>query len=230
MASKPKKKAVVKKVTAKAAPKAKAKVAPKKGAPETKSKIAKKMLVADGRKTAAKKAPRKQEYAYDVMNSILPQITAFKLNASERVPASLKEAPATLQPKMLVNNRVFLTKDDSFEMMRSLIDVQLQSYKWFLTEGLAELLKEVSPITDFSGKKMELNFLGHTFDAPKYDPATFELDHIFFSAELCQVFAPEAVSSPRKRIARHSEPGRMFAVARKIADASRSDIAFGYNP
>ena len=45
--------------------------------------------------------------------------------------------------------------------------MQLQSYRWFLTEGLKELLGEISPITDFSGKKMELRILGHTFDPPK---------------------------------------------------------------
>lgn len=188
MATKPKKKAVVKK-TAKPVAKAKAqvkkhKVLPKKAAPE-KSKIASKMLVADTKKVAPKKAaPRKQEYAYDVEKAILPQLTSFVLNVSEKVPAALKEVKNELKPKMMVAGRVFLTKDDSFEMMRSLIDVQIQSYRWFLTEGLSELLKEVSPITDFSAKKMELNFLGHTFDAPKYDPATCKRRNLSYEAAM----------------------------------------------
>jgi DNA-directed RNA polymerase subunit beta len=179
---KAKKKAVVKKKAAKIQ---KAKPAPKKVAPAAKSKIAKKMLVADGKKSVAKKAPvRKQEYAYDVDPAILANVSGFRLHVSERVPAGLKEAPASLKPQMLVSNRVYLTKDDSFEMMRSLIDVQIQSYRWFLTEGLAELLKEVSPITDFSGKKMELNFLGHTFDAPKYDPVTCKRRNLSYEAAM----------------------------------------------
>lgn len=186
MASKPKKKAVVKKV-AKAQAKAKSspKSAPKKAVVKPKSQIAKKMLVADARKAPAKKvAPKRQQYTYDVPEAILPHITEFKLSVSERVPPSLKDVGESMKPKMTVAGRVFLTKDDSFEMMRSLIDVQLQSYKWFLTEGLSELLKEVSPITDFSNKKMELNFLGHTFDAPKYDPATCKRRNLSYEAAM----------------------------------------------
>jgi DNA-directed RNA polymerase subunit beta len=39
-----------------------------------------------------------------------------------------------------------------------LISVQLDSYYWFLEEGLAELLDEISPIQDFTGNRMELRF------------------------------------------------------------------------
>ncbi len=189
MATKPKKKAIVKK-TSKVPVKAKAqvqkaKVQPRKVASPEKSKIASKMLVADTKKAPSKKAvPRKQTYAYDVEKAILPQLTSFVLNVSERTPTALKDVKDTLKPKMMVAGRVFLTKDDSFEMMRSLIDVQIQSYRWFLTEGLSELLKEVSPITDFSAKKMELNFLGHTFDAPKYDPATCKRRNLSYEAAM----------------------------------------------
>ena len=44
-----------------------------------------------------------------------------------------------------------------------LIEVQKNSYKWFLDEGLMEVLEEVSPIRDFSGD-MELSFVGKEFD------------------------------------------------------------------
>ncbi len=152
-----------------------------------KAKIASKMLVAEARKpvVAGKKTPaRKQEYKYDVEEAILAHIHSFKLTSSERIPASLKDVGPELTPKMTIGGRVFLTKDDSIEMMRSLIDVQIQSYRWFLTEGLSELLKEVSPITDFSNKKMELNFLGHTFDRPKYDPATCKRRNLSYEAAM----------------------------------------------
>ncbi len=183
MATKPKQKAIVKKLP-KPQVKAKPGLQPKKAASRH-SNIARKMLVAESKKTLTKKAaPRKQAYTYDVEKAILPQLTGFMLNVSERVPPVLKDVKDNLKPKMMVVGRVFLTKDDSFEMMRSLIDVQIQSYRWFLTEGLSELLKEVSPITDFSAKKMELNFLGHTFDAPKYDPATCKRRNLSYEAAM----------------------------------------------
>ncbi|HUE76027.1 MAG TPA: DNA-directed RNA polymerase subunit beta [Chloroflexota bacterium] len=53
----------------------------------------------------------------------------------------------------------------------NLIRVQLSSFQWFLDEGLKELFAEISPITDFTGKNLELHFLDYTFGAPKYSEA-----------------------------------------------------------
>ena len=41
----------------------------------------------------------------------------------------------------------------------NLIQSQLGSYDWFKSEGLDEVLKEVSPIVDYTAKKYELHFL-----------------------------------------------------------------------
>jgi DNA-directed RNA polymerase subunit beta len=59
----------------------------------------------------------------------------------------------------------------------SLIEVQLESFNWFMTEGLAELFEEVSPIESFNGgmqlwfpsKRVDPNFgLRYWFDKSKY--------------------------------------------------------------
>src|SRR3989304_9842293 len=39
-----------------------------------------------------------------------------------------------------------------------MIRIQLDAYRWFQEEGLQELLGEISPIQDFTGKRMELGF------------------------------------------------------------------------
>ena len=39
-----------------------------------------------------------------------------------------------------------------------LVGHQRGSFDWLLTDGLKELFKEFSPITDYSGKKFELEF------------------------------------------------------------------------
>ena len=181
---------VTKKVATKTVPAPKKETTPVvqksiKKAPEKKT-IASKMLVSDKKEVAPKKAVvrKSKEYAVDIPENILPHAMAFKLSTSEKIPASLKDAPASIAPEMTVSGRVFLKKDESLEMMRSLIDAQIQSYRWFLTDGLAELLKEISPITDFSGKKMELNFLGHAFDAPKYDPETCKRRNLSYEAAM----------------------------------------------
>jgi len=50
-------------------------------------------------------------------------------------------------------------KEEVLEMP-NLIGVQVNSYKWFLEEGLDEAFKDISPITDFSGK-LSLEFVDY---------------------------------------------------------------------
>src|SRR3979409_1543168 len=50
----------------------------------------------------------------------------------------------------------------------NLIELQLDSFAWFVDKGLRELFDEISPIKDFTGKVMELQFLDYEFGAPKY--------------------------------------------------------------
>ncbi|MEK7138787.1 MAG: DNA-directed RNA polymerase subunit beta [Patescibacteria group bacterium] len=54
----------------------------------------------------------------------------------------------------------------------NLVQVQLDSYHWFLNHGLKELLKEVSPVEDWTGKELELHFVDYKLDEPKYDERT----------------------------------------------------------
>src|ERR687896_519475 len=50
----------------------------------------------------------------------------------------------------------------------NLIELQLESFRWFTQHGLRELLDEISPIQDFTGKVMELHFKGYEYGDPKY--------------------------------------------------------------
>src|SRR5215211_3980196 len=49
--------------------------------------------------------------------------------------------------------------------MPNLVQVQIESFNWFVREGLRELLEEISPITDHH-KKMELSIFDPRFDEP----------------------------------------------------------------
>ena len=64
--------------------------------------------------------------------------------------------------------RKSFSKIGDFIEMPNLIKVQRDSYEWFLNEGLGEVLKEVSPIEDYSGN-LVLDFLDYRMDEhPKY--------------------------------------------------------------
>ncbi|KJS16774.1 MAG: DNA-directed RNA polymerase subunit beta [Peptococcaceae bacterium BRH_c4b] len=49
----------------------------------------------------------------------------------------------------------------------NLIEVQRNSYQWFLREGLREVFHDISPIQDFTGN-LVLEFLDYTLGEPKY--------------------------------------------------------------
>jgi len=50
----------------------------------------------------------------------------------------------------------------------ALVQIQVDSYKVFIDEGLRELFAEISPIQDFTGNRLEMRFTDYRFDEPKY--------------------------------------------------------------
>ena len=97
---------------------------------------------------------------------------------------SKQASPLSLKPTKVVYGRHYFTESEESHRLPPLIEIQLNSYQWFLTDGLKELLEEISPITDFSGKKMELHFLNHSLDKPKHDPITVKRKNLTYEASL----------------------------------------------
>jgi len=66
----------------------------------------------------------------------------------------------------------------------NLIELQLESSRWFVDRGLRELFDEISPIKDFTGKVMELQFLDYEFGPPKYSEEECRSKDLTFSKPL----------------------------------------------
>jgi DNA-directed RNA polymerase subunit beta len=66
----------------------------------------------------------------------------------------------------------------------NLIELQLESFQWFIAKGLRELFDEISPIKDFTGKVMELQFLDYEFGDPKYSEEECRTKDLTFSRPL----------------------------------------------
>ncbi len=130
------------------------------------------------------KIPPKRAYQMQVGADVLARLTPHVQGVIGRIPSVFQTLPASLKPSKVEGGRVYLTEEVEETFVPSLIEMQILSYKWFLTEGLKELLEEISPITDFSGKKMELRILGHTFDPPKYDPDTCRRRNLSYEAAM----------------------------------------------
>jgi DNA-directed RNA polymerase subunit beta len=66
----------------------------------------------------------------------------------------------------------------------NLIQTQLDSFHWFMREGLRELFDEINPITDYTGKNYELRFLDYEFGTPKNDQEECRQRDMTYSAPL----------------------------------------------
>ncbi|MBE6605752.1 MAG: DNA-directed RNA polymerase subunit beta [Ruminococcaceae bacterium] len=72
------------------------------------------------------------------------------------------------EQKLGRNTRMSFSKIGETLEMPNLIEVQKESYRWFLEEGLTEVLHDVSPIVDYSGN-LVIEFIDYTIDeTPKY--------------------------------------------------------------
>lgn len=67
--------------------------------------------------------------------------------------------------------------------MPNLIEVQKQSYQWFINEGLREMFDDISPIQDFTGN-LVLEFVDYSLGQAKYDVEECKERDMTYSAPL----------------------------------------------
>ena len=74
-----------------------------------------------------------------------------------------------VKPVKLGNvSRMSFSKIDEVLDMPNLIEVQKNSYRWFLEEGLKEVFRDAAPVVDYTGK-LVLEFVDYRLDEnPKY--------------------------------------------------------------
>ena len=76
---------------------------------------------------------------------------------------------ANVKPvKLGKNTRMSFAEINEVMEMPNLIEVQKNSYKWFLDTGLKEVFRDIDEITDYSGN-LVLSFVDYRMDEkPKY--------------------------------------------------------------
>ncbi len=86
--------------------------------------------------------------------------------------------------KLGKNTRKSFAKINEVLDLPNLIEVQKKSYQWFLDEGLKEVFRDVSSITDYNGV-LELSFVDYRFDEePKYTIAECKERDVTYAAPL----------------------------------------------
>jgi DNA-directed RNA polymerase subunit beta len=84
---------------------------------------------------------------------------------------------SSLAKRRFFNNRITVSLPD-------LIEVQKDSYKWFWDKALKELFDEINPVTDFTGKDLELSIVDYYLDEPKYSALVAKNKNISYEAPL----------------------------------------------
>ncbi|MCW2972624.1 MAG: DNA-directed polymerase subunit beta, partial [Thermoleophilia bacterium] len=77
-------------------------------------------------------------------------------------------ADSTVVSPTPVRQRYSFGKIDRALELPDLIEIQKRSYEWFLTDGLAETIQDISPIVDYTGN-LAVEFGEFEFDAPTID-------------------------------------------------------------
>ena len=95
------------------------------------------------------------------------------------------EKSEMVRPVKLGNNtRMSFSKINEVIDMPNLIEVQKDSYNWFVNEGLKEVFTDMSDITDYSGN-LVLSFVDYRLDdKPKYDVAECKARDTTYAAPL----------------------------------------------
>ena len=75
-------------------------------------------------------------------------------------------------------------KSGENEEIPNLLEIQKQSYKWFLEEGLREVFADVDRVSDYSGN-LELSFVDYSMNEdPKYSEEECKARDATYSAPL----------------------------------------------
>ena len=69
--------------------------------------------------------------------------------------------------RLASRERLSFSKLREVKELPNLIEVQTDSFRWFLEDGVAEVLRDISPIEDFTGQ-LKLELTDHVFDPPKH--------------------------------------------------------------
>ena len=102
--------------------------------------------------------------------------------------------------------------------MPNLIEVQLDSYQWFLKEGLEEVFDDINPIQDYTGN-LNLEFIGYKLD----------MENTKYSVEECKE-RDATYAAPLKVSVRliNKETGEVYIKAGEMVDLNTSQVIQKY--
>jgi DNA-directed RNA polymerase subunit beta len=110
-------------------------------------------------------------------------VSAAPLSLSAKERFMLSAAESSVRPHGASDRKRYARIPEVLPVP-NLIELQLESFEWFIDKGLRELFDEISPIKDFTGKVMELQYLDYEFGPPKYSEEECRTKDLTFSKPL----------------------------------------------
>src|SRR3989344_5686421 len=83
-----------------------------------------------------------------------------------------------------INKKYFSRYREPLASLPDLSEMQINSYEWLLKQGFKEIFEEFSPVFDYTGNELALEFLDHSFDEPKFDENHARENNLSYEASL----------------------------------------------
>lgn len=84
---------------------------------------------------------------------------------------------------LLQNDRIDFSKISGHLELPYLVEIQTESFKWFLEKGIDEVFKEVFPIANYS-ENVFIDYVSCHFDKPEYGPLECKENDLTYSSKL----------------------------------------------
>ncbi len=84
---------------------------------------------------------------------------------------------------LLQNDRIDFSKISGHTPLPYLVEIQTDSFKWFLEKGIDEVFKEVFPISNYA-ENVFIDYVGCRFDKPEYGPLECKENDLTYSSKL----------------------------------------------
>ncbi|MCI1244723.1 MAG: DNA-directed RNA polymerase subunit beta [Bacilli bacterium] len=94
-----------------------------------------------------------------------------------------KQITAYKNYKSGINGRIDFSKISGSLALPNLVEIQTDSFKWFLTEGINEVMKEVFPIANYANSVF-IEYVGCHFEKPEYGPLDCREGDLTYSSKL----------------------------------------------
>jgi len=82
-----------------------------------------------------------------------------------------------------INGRINFSKISGSLALPNLVEIQTDSFQWFLNNGINEVMKEVFPIANYANTVL-IEYVGCRFEAPEYGPLDCREGDLTYSSKL----------------------------------------------